>query len=49
MKNKRVFVSGGAGVIGQQIVPKLIALGAIVYVGDLKPRPAGFPGQVIGG
>jgi carbamoyl-phosphate synthase large subunit len=47
MKNRRVFVSGGAGVIGQQIVPKLIALGATVYVGDMKPRPAGFPGQVI--
>jgi carbamoyl-phosphate synthase large subunit len=47
MKNKRVFISGGAGVIGQQMVPKLVALGAIVYVGDLKPRPAAFAGQVV--
>lgn len=42
----RVFVSGGAGVIGQQLVPLLHAAGAQVLVGDLKPRPGGFPPAV---
>jgi carbamoyl-phosphate synthase large subunit len=47
MKNKRVFVSGGAGVIGLEMIPRLIALGAIVMVGDLKARPTVFPPSVI--
>jgi carbamoyl-phosphate synthase large subunit len=47
MNGKRVFVSGGAGVIGREIVPRLLALGATVLVGDLKPRPAAFPAGVI--
>lgn len=42
MKGKRVFVSGGAGVIGLEMIPLLVARGAEVLVGDLKPRPAGF-------
>lgn len=42
----RVFVSGGAGVIGREMIPKLIARGAEVMVGDLKPRPAAFPPSV---
>ena len=42
MKGKRVFVSGGAGVIGQELVPRLLAAGAEVLVGDLKRRPAAF-------
>jgi carbamoyl-phosphate synthase large subunit len=46
MKNKRVFVSGGAGVIGREIVPKLANMGAIVLVGDLKSRPKEFPAEV---
>jgi len=37
--NKRVFVSGGAGVIGTALVNDLTAKGASVFVGDLKPRP----------
>jgi carbamoyl-phosphate synthase large subunit len=45
--DKRVFVSGGAGVIGLEIVPRLIALGATVMVGDLKPRPRDFSAKVI--
>lgn len=44
---QRVFVSGGAGVIGMELVPKLCALGATVFVGDLKPRPASFPPEVL--
>ncbi len=47
MKNKRVFVSGGAGVIGREIVKKLVAKGAIVMVGDLEPVPVDFPEEVI--
>jgi carbamoyl-phosphate synthase large subunit len=43
----RVFVSGGAGVIGMELIPKLYALGATVLVGDLKPRPAAFPSAVL--
>lgn len=47
MNGKRVFVSGGAGVIGLEMVPKLLALGVTVMVGDLKPRPTIFPREVI--
>ena len=42
----RYFVSGGAGVIGMEMIPKLIQLGAEVFVGDLKPRPAIFDSKV---
>jgi carbamoyl-phosphate synthase large subunit len=44
--NERVFLSGGAGVIGRELVPRLVALGAEVWVGDLKRRPDEFPPQV---
>ena len=47
MNNKHVFVSGGAGVIGLEIIPRLIERGAIVMVGDLKPRPKSFSPNVI--
>ncbi len=46
MEGKRVFVSGGAGVIGQEMVRKLIDRGAIVFVGDIKPCPNSFPPAV---
>lgn len=42
-KNKRVFISGGAGVIGSELVRRLHVQGAHVFVGDLKPRPVAFP------
>lgn len=38
-KNKRVFVSGGSGVIGTALVNNLLQQGAAVIVGDLKPQP----------
>lgn len=44
---RRVFVSGGAGVIGLELVPKLVNSGAQVMVGDLKPRPSNFEDNVI--
>jgi carbamoyl-phosphate synthase large subunit len=47
MEIKRVFVSGGAGVIGQEVIPRLLTRGATVMVGDLKKRPANFPPEVI--
>lgn len=43
MKGKRVFVSGGAGVIGLTLVEHLYNAGAIILVGDLKPRPEHWP------
>lgn len=46
MKNKRIFVTGGAGVIGHELVPRLVAAGAKVWVGDLKPRPEIFGSEV---
>ncbi|WP_210515922.1 NAD-dependent epimerase/dehydratase family protein [Hymenobacter terricola] len=44
---KRIFISGGAGVIGQEMVRRLAALNADIQVlaGDLKPRPADFPAR----
>ena len=47
MKNKRVFVSGGAGVIGRELIPILIDEGATVLVGDLQPIPDSYPKNVI--
>jgi carbamoyl-phosphate synthase large subunit len=46
LQGLRVFISGGAGVIGQELVPRLVAQGALVTIGDLKPRPAAFGPQV---
>lgn len=39
MKNQRIFVSGGAGVIGMELIPLLLKRGAKVLVGDLKTKP----------
>ena len=39
LKGKKVFISGGNGVIGNALVNMLHQHGAIIYVGDLKPRP----------
>lgn len=41
-----VFVSGGAGVIGQALVPALREAGAEITVGDLKPRPSHWPRDI---
>ncbi len=43
---KRVFISGGAGVIGRELVSLLHQLGARIWVGDLGPRPESFPTAV---
>lgn len=41
-KNKRVFISGGSGVIGTALVNDLLEKGAKIFVGDLKPQPEGW-------
>ncbi len=46
MKGVRVFVPGGAGVIGRELVRRLIDREADVLVGDLKPEPDIFRGKV---
>jgi carbamoyl-phosphate synthase large subunit len=46
-KNKRVFVSGGTGVIGSVLVEKLYKKGAKIFVGDLKSRPPNFHKNII--
>src|SRR5262245_25365404 len=46
MRNKRVFVSGGAGVIGTALVNILLEAGADLFVGDLKPCPKGWLGKL---
>lgn len=46
MKGTRVLVTGGAGVIGMELVPRLVDLGADVLVGDLKQQPEAFRGTV---
>jgi carbamoyl-phosphate synthase large subunit len=45
-EGKRVFVSGGNGVIGNALVEKLHRLGATILVGDLKPRPLDWPKEI---
>lgn len=45
-KDKRVFVSGGAGVIGHALIETLVQEGAVLFVGDLKPRPQEWPTNV---
>ncbi|NSW45086.1 MAG: ATP-grasp domain-containing protein [Bacteroidales bacterium] len=46
-KNKRVFISGGNGVIGNELVKILHGQDAIIFVGDLKPRPIEWPQNII--
>ena len=46
MKNKHIFISGGAGVIGSELVSKLIDLGSTIFVGDLKPKPTNWAGKI---
>ena len=47
IKNKRVFISGGAGVIGIELVSLLSKLGAIILVGDIKDKPDLFSEKII--
>jgi len=42
MKSQRVFVSGGAGVIGLEMIPRLAARGAALFVAILSLGPEGI-------
>lgn len=44
---KRVFISGGNGVIGKELVTRLHNHGADIFVGDLKPLPTDWPPEII--
>ena len=46
LKGKRVFVSGGNGVIGGYLVNMLNEQGATILVGDLKPRPLDWSANI---
>jgi len=46
LEHRRIFFTGGSGVIGLELVPRLVESGATVLVGDLKPEPAVFSGRV---
>jgi len=46
LKKIRVFVTGGAGVIGMEMIPRLVSMGADVLVGDLKQQPVSFRGAI---
>ncbi|QMU28981.1 NAD-dependent epimerase/dehydratase family protein [Adhaeribacter radiodurans] len=45
-KGKKVFISGGNGVIGNELVQKLHEAGAILLIGDLKDRPTHWPSDI---
>jgi len=45
-KDRKVLVTGGAGVIGQELIQKLVFAGAHVVCMDIKPRPPLFPKSV---
>lgn len=47
LKGKRVFISGGAGVIGRALVDILEEQGAVILVGDLKPRPSEWKKSIL--
>jgi len=42
----KYFVTGGAGVIGQELVERLLIQGNEVIVGDIKKQPKKFSGRV---
>jgi|TARA_B100001093_G_scaffold430416_1_gene426100 carbamoyl-phosphate synthase large subunit len=46
-KNKRIFISGGAGIIGKELVKLLSEFNVKIFVGDLKKRPKEFTKKVI--
>lgn len=45
-EDRRVLVTGGAGVIGRELIQRLVSNGAHIICMDLKPRPASFPESV---
>ena len=47
LSRKRVFVSGGSGVIGRQLIKKLQEERAYIFVGDLKPKPKEWGKEIL--
>jgi carbamoyl-phosphate synthase large subunit len=47
LRGKRIFISGGNGVIGNELTTLLHGMGAVVFVGDLKPRPTHWPEEIL--
>ena len=41
-KNKKIFISGGAGIIGKELVKKLCGINNKIFVGDFKTKPKCF-------
>ncbi len=39
LTNQNILITGGAGVIGNELIPKLLERGANLLVADKKPRP----------
>ena len=46
MIKKRIFISGGAGVIGSELVKILEKQNCIIFVGDLKKKPSDFSNHI---
>jgi len=45
-KNKKVIVTGGAGVIGRELIQKLIEKKAIIRCFDIRPKPKMFDEEI---
>lgn len=46
LKNKRIIITGGAGVIGRELIEKLLKKEAIIRCFDIAPHPQFFLGKV---
>ena len=42
LSKHRIFISGGAGVIGKELVKILYHEGAKLFIGDLQQKPKSF-------
>ena len=47
LSKHRIFISGGAGVIGLELVKILYNEGAKLFIGDLKKKPKSFKDDII--
>ena len=45
-KNKKIFITGGAGIIGKELVQILEHVNASILVGDKKPKPKEFSNKI---
>jgi len=46
LKNKKIFISGAAGVIGRQLVKLLEKQKCIIFAADIKNKPAEFSNKI---